>query len=96
VAPEGGRYFPLDACCAVFDLLYQRPRCRGLLTSGGKGLAAAVLTAVAALAVPPPARAGHAPALTWLAALAGESAEDVHEMAFEILRCILHTPLEAP
>jgi hypothetical protein len=76
----------------LFDLLYQRSRCRGLLSSGGKALAAAVISASAALLVPPAARASHAPALAWLAGMAGERAEDVHDLAREVLRCVLVAP----
>jgi hypothetical protein len=94
VAPEGGRYLDLQTCLCLFDILYERPRCRGLLTAGGKGMAAALVAASAALTVPPEARAAHAPALTWLAVIAGESVADVHDMAAEVLRCCLLAPHE--
>jgi hypothetical protein len=94
IAPHGGQYFSLEACLPLFDLLYERPACRGLLSSGGKSFAAAVVSASAALLVPPAARASHAPALAWLAGMAGERAEDVQAMAREVLRCVLVAPHE--
>ena len=82
----------MEACDALLDALYERPRCRGLLTTGGPGFAAAIITAAAALLVPPAERARHAPTLAWLAGLAGERAEDVQAVASEVLRCVLQDP----
>jgi hypothetical protein len=60
-----------------------------LLLSGGRSLAVALISAAATLTVPPELRASVAHALTWLAALSGERAEDVREMTCTILRLLL-------
>ena len=78
-------------CCAVIDLLHEDPSSRGCLTSGsGAGLAAAVITAAAMLAVPPTKRAAAAPWLAWLACAASERAEDVQAAAEGVVSVILY------
>lgn len=90
IAPACGEYIDLQASLCIFDVLYGATSCcRGWLVTGGRSLAVAIVTAAAMLTIPPDARAAHAPALAWLAALSGERAEDVREMSCSILRLLL-------
>ena len=78
---SGAPRISFSECTLILDLLSERPACRGWLTggAGGRGLAAAVITAAAVFTVPPSQRAGAAPWLAWLAC--GESLDDVQRAA---------------
>lgn len=76
---SGAPRISFSECTLILDLLSERLACRGWLTSGGRGLAAAVITAAAVFSVPPCQRAGAAPWLAWLAC--GESLDDVQRAA---------------
>ncbi len=95
VAPALNSSLTVDGCCALVDLLYERPCWRGLLSAGGAPLAASIIFAAAALAVPPEARRSTAPVLAWLAWTAGSSVEEAQAGAARMVQDLLHAPSHA-